>query len=203
MSKWRWTGALVAAAAIAVPAAWSALGQPARQGIVVHGKWQLVVKSHGKVVRVRRFENALASDGAKALIRVLGRQNTVGRWSVELNGSNPNSTAHPCNNAGIQFCWISAETDTTFNGFIGPVSRNMTATVDTTTPELLLKGSITATADATIGQVVSGIMLCNATSLATDCKGAGLSLFTVAGVNPGVPVSNGQQVAITVHFTFS
>ena len=201
--KGTWGAALLAATAIAVPAAWSAIGGPGTQGIVLHGKWQLVVRSHGKIVNVRRFENSLTGDGAKTLIRLLGRQNVVGRWAVELNGSNPASNAHPCNNGGIQFCWVSAEADTTFNGFIGPVTKNLVVTADTTTPELRLKGSITADADATIGQVVSGNMVCAGNSLPADCKGAGLTLFSIAGVSPGVAVTNGQQVAITVHYTFS
>ena len=46
-------------------------------------------------------------------------------------------------------------------------------------------------------------MLCNATTVPGDCKGGGSGVFTIAGVNPGVAVTSGQQVAIAVHFAFS
>jgi len=193
----------VVATAIAVPVALSAGRDQGRQGIVVHGKWQLVVRSHGKVVKVRRFENSLVTDGAKALIKLLAPSTSMGRWAVELNGSNPGTTATNCNANGIQFCWISTEASVT-SAFIGPATHNLVPSEILDTPELQLKGSINATADATIGQVVSAFDTCDIHTTPTACTGStGFSIFTVANLSQGVSVTAGQQVAITVHFTFS
>lgn len=192
------TLAAVLAAAIAAGSAGATTPpKAARDGIVVHGNWTLVVRNkQHRIVRVRRFHNALTPDGASFLVNMLGGVGVPYLWSVALNTSTP--AANACWLGLGNGCWISEQPGSEVFATTHFV-ETLTVSRDSA-PELVLQGSIAAPGDATVRQVLAGFTNCPA---AGACSAGSRMVFSAHDVSPGVPVTNGQTIAIKVVYTFS
>jgi len=186
--------ALVAVLAMAIAPAAAARPNahkpPAGGSIVVHGHWTIVVRNHaGAIVTRRTFENSYVPGGL-VLPSVLGRINSVGLWSLGLPGT-------AC---GSKFQCTIAE-----NGYAYPSdSSNLTVTTGASGAALVLSGSLVASSSGQITGVASYLVLCSPTvPPATPCVGPGTGTFTDKRLGTAVNVTAGQQIAVTVTFTFS
>jgi len=160
--------------------------------IVVHGHWTIVVRNHGGAIVTRRtFENSYLPGGA-VLPSVLGRTNSVGLWGVDLSG----------NACGRSSACLIVENG--FSNTTEPMSSNLTVATGAGGGALVLSGSIVAPSSGQITDVLSYVGLCSPTVPPTiPCVGGYLTPFTAKQLGTPVNVTAGQQIAVTVTFTFS
>ena len=170
------------------------------EGIKVHGNWVIEVRNpDGALVTRREFQNALNSlFGPQSLAGILARQKTPGLWVVKL-GSDPVAAC----STPLFPCVIAESGDNTTaetNLF-----KTLTVNVSGANSEKVeLKGSATAANTAFITSVSTFISECPPTTPpATSCQPVASGIFTGTGISPGVPVSPGQQIQVTVTISFS
>jgi hypothetical protein len=193
----------VVLAAVAVAAAFgafssstsSASGSPAKtDGIKVHGAWTIEIRDHGHTVRTARFHNDLTSKGAERLVSLLARQSSAGQWMIGLTPQLCGTAAAPT------YCWIDEAG--------GTVAQ--THTLVLTTPstgddagKLVLTATVVAGVDNSISTVQTSNVECPASSPpSTSCGSSGF-LFSRRILPAPIPVVAGQQVLITVKYSFS
>ena len=200
---------LVAAAVAAAFGAFSsstssASGSPAKtEGIKVHGAWTIAVRSHGRTVAMRRFENSLTAQGGVVLAKLLAGIYSAGPWFVSLSGG-----PQPCAIGGSgTACEIWTQNP--------PAQPNRFTTLVVTLPTpgvIHLQGTATAGQDGSIDQVSTQLLPCQGpvdqrTNTAPANCDYGLSFFpgsfTSHAVSPGIPVTSGQQVLVKVDISFS
>ena len=187
------TVALMAGAGFAVGASARTTSSPAGVMVTVHGKWTIVVRNkHGKVIRIRRFENSLVSSGAGTIAALLAGTAAAGSWGVNIT-------------FGAIVDAHNTAPDTP------PFYKNLQVTAPTTGPDankVVLSGTATPAADTTITQVDTYLGLCTAPATA-GCTSPANPEFThkaLDGLNgdpAAVPVAAGQQVSVTVKLSFS
>ncbi len=162
--------------------------------IKVHGAWIVQVKDHGRLVKTVRFHNELAG-GAQKLVQLLSRQKSMGQWMILVLPA-------MCGPDGTYFCWID-------EGIPGTVAQTHTVVVSTPTSgaddgKLVLKANFTPTKDAAITQVQTSTVECPPTSTAADpCHDNGFGSFSQRTLPTPIDVVSGQQVLITVKYSFS
>ncbi len=159
-----------------------------QEGVKVHGHWTIEVRDpDGTLVTRREFENLLRDTGAQTLARTLGRKISVGLWRVLIQG--------PC--AGG--CTI-AETATSPS----PLTVNVPTSGDNAN-KLVLDGTTNASLNAAATAVFTFYLQCpNTTPPSAPCTTGAFSTFTSFTLPPpGVSVQEGQQIKVTVVFTFS
>jgi hypothetical protein len=187
--------ALASAATYAVASATSprnASASPASADLIkVHGRWTIkVVDGSGKVVTVRRFENALIYSGIPA--RIFGRKASVGLWQIFASPSTGNNS--PC---GGSSCFVQETTD---------ASSPLTVSAPVDPGEfgpLTLDAHFTATQDGNVGRVQTSVQQCNyGTSVPCTPQGNSAWPFTATSITP-VSIAAGQQVLIHVVISFS
>jgi len=178
------------------------------EGIKVHGHWTIEVRNpDGKVVAHREFENSLASGGAP-LPYILSRTNSIGLWVILLGpGSGPYTGAGLCpgSTTGGDCELVEAADPSTGSGVfktLVPSAPNAFAFV--------LTGTVTAGTSGTVSTVQTIVGVCGygasspcAPGTSDGGVGASGQLFTQAILSPGVTVSTGQTIAVTVNFSFS
>ena len=187
------TVALMAGAGFAVGASARTTSSPAGVMVTVHGKWTIVVRNkHGKVIRIRRFENSLVSSGAGTIAALLAGTAAAGSWGVNIT-------------FGAIVDAHNTAPDTP------PFYKNLQVTAPTTGPDankVVLSGTATPAADTTITHVDTYLGLCTAPATA-GCTVAANPEFTskqldgLGGDPAAVPVAAGQQVSVTVKLSFS
>jgi hypothetical protein len=107
-----------------------------------------------------------------------------------------------CGSDGSSFCWID-------EGIPGTVASTHSLVVSTPTSgadagKLVLKATLTPTKDASITQVSTSTVECPATTApATPCHDNGFGGFSQRTLPAPIPVVAGQQVLLTVKYTFS
>ena len=180
-----------------------------QEGIKVHGHWVIEVRNpDGTLVARREFTNKLVSDGALALVRLLSRSSSVGRWVIDLDGgSSLSSPPSPC--SGAQ-CVITEGTGAVLFASQVPIGTDLTVVPNFALHKLDLKGSGTVPANGTVGRVLTGLALCpDSVAPQSPCQYTGPTngfVFTVANAPADFAFANvagGQIVQITVTFTFS
>lgn len=186
------------------------------EGIKVHGRWVIEVRNaDGSVADRREFDNALI--GGAHLSALLARTTSVGKWAIDLRSSDPsltNTEPQPCGSttgtvAGIPVTThhpcVIAETGTF------TASSTVFETLTVTAPAagqpnagaLVLSGSATARADASIKKVSTSVGSCAATDApATTCDFAPRVGMTSTTLAAPVAVTNGQQIQVTVVISF-
>lgn len=188
--------AVVAAALGAFSSSTSSVGAaPAKtDGIKVHGAWTIEIRDHGRTVRTARFHNDLTSKGAERLVSLLARQSSAGQWMIGLTPQLCGTTAAPL------YCWID-ETG-------GTIAQTHTVVLSTPSTgddagKLVLKATLVATLDASITTVQTSNIECPASSPpSTSCGSSGF-LFSRRDLATPIPLVAGQQVLITVKYSFS
>ena len=195
--------ATVVLAAVAIAAALgafssstsSASGSPAKaEGIKVHGAWTIEIRDHGRTVRTARFHNDLTSKGAERLVSLLARESSVGQWMIGLTPQLCGTTASPA------FCWIDE-----VGGTIAETHTVVLSTPSTgdDAGKLVLKATVVASLDNSITTVQTSNIECPASSPpSTSCGFSGF-IFSRRDLPAPIPVVAGQQVLITVKYSFS
>ena len=208
-------GVMPAAAIDPVDASSVVASRPAsgpNEGIKVHGRWVIeVTNPDGSVAERREFNNALV--GGAHLSALLARTSSVGRWAIDLRSSDPsltNTEPQPCGSTtgllGVTThhpCVIAEPgTFTASAGLYG----NLTVTAPasgTNAGALVLSGSATAGADASIKKVSTSVGSCAATDApATQCDFAPRVGMTSTTLATPVAVTNGQQIQVSVVISF-
>jgi hypothetical protein len=194
--------ALVVLVAVAVAAALGAFSSPtpAASGsrtdvIKVQGHWNIQVRQHGRLVRQASFHNEFT--GATKLISVLTHQTTVGQWMIGL-------TPQLCGTPDAPgYCWLD-------EGVPGTVAQNHTVVVSSPSTgddagKLVLKATFTAGVDNNLQQVRAQWVDCPPSSSASaPChENGGGTPFSSRYLSPFIPIVAGQQVLITIKYTFS
>jgi hypothetical protein len=156
------------------------------QGIQVHGWWTIsVLNPDGSQAQHAEFENALvAGSGDLLLAEILGAQATVGAWDLKVVDGR--------NSRGITLSTVDSSLTATANG-----------------GQLVLEGSAVDLVDEPVGcgcglnEVQTFIGTCQSLQVPTlsNCAINNRS-FTIAHF-PNVDVIKGQQVHVTVTFSFS
>lgn len=173
----------------------SASGSPAKaEGIKVHGAWTIQIRDHGRTVRTARFHNDLTSKGSERLVSLLARQSSVGQWMIGI-------TPQLCGTeAAKEYCWIDEA-----GGTIAQTHTVVLSTPSTgdDTGKLVLKATLVATLDNSITTVQTSNVECPASSPpSTSCGSSGF-IFSRRDLPTAIPVVAGQQVLITVKYSFS
>jgi len=173
-----------------------------REGINVHGHWNIVVRNpDGSIAERREFENSLQTYyAAPVLSALLARQSTMGFWDVVLSTTEANGVA-PCNAPSVGFATFPCHVAEAGKHYPTPASTNLTVTANST---LVLTGSFTAAIKGDINYVLTEVTTCPATiSPSVSCSNGGETAFTQADVSPVLVVQAGQQVLVRVEISFS
>ena len=182
--------------------------------IKVHGAWTIEVRnSDGSLVSHREFENALTTGqnrGDLSLALLLGRQNSMGNWTVGLYAPANQPGACPSHSTSTGFCVVTeiAEPNT---DYVFPTLKATVPDTGTNKGKLVLSGSAVATGTGQIGGVTTGFRLCAPSVAAsnpcnpTSLPGAGELGVTFSSATLTAPISvvAGQTVNVTVVFSFS
>jgi len=206
-------------AAAAQHAATARSGLP-NEGIKVHGRWVIeVMNPDGTLADRREFDNALI--GGAHLSALLARTTSVGKWAIELRSSDafitgqPGQEPQPCGSTTSTILGITITTHhpctiaETASGF--EASPHLFETLTVMAPAagqpnagaLVLSGSATARADASIKKVTTSVAGCAATDApATPCATAPNTGITSTTLATPVAVLNGQQIQVSVVISF-
>jgi hypothetical protein len=188
--------ALTAGVGVAAVAIARSIDPPSAEKVTVHGQWTIVVRDQrGAVVARREFENALVSSGAGVIASLLvpagsASQASAGSWGVN-----------------ITCCAIVDSFNTASNS--PPFYKNLVVTAPTSGPDankLVLSGSATPTSATTITNVDTYLGTCTGAPGCTAPANPQFSHKALDGLNGNpapVPVAAGQQVIVTVKFSFS
>jgi len=183
------------------------LGQ-AEQGIKVHGRWIIEIRNpDGSLVSRREFDNALQSTGSTMLSGFLSRTTSPGGWMVWLTTANTNASppcgtdAFPQNCVMVEPTYAGSSTSNYYKNLTvgrGGTSQNT----------VVLNGSAIAQRNGSVQQVATAAQNC--TGVGSTCLGGAavlattFSRFTFAAAGqPDISVQAGQQIQVTVEFSFS
>ncbi len=194
------------------------------EGIKVHGHWTIEVRNpDGTLVTHREFENSIQSSGTAALASLLAGNQLLGPWQVDLIGS-PQPCVWPVTGAAYGFSsgpepCVIVPGNTVVDGVphLGKTQVDalaFTLTVTASSGQLVLNGSATAATTTSITSVATVLSPCVAGALTTNppnpstmtCPALYFPIpaaFTSATLSQGVPVSAGQNIAVTVNISFS
>jgi hypothetical protein len=188
------------------------------QGITVHGRWVIEVKNpDGTVVSRREFENKLEQPwGADTLVQILSGEGGPGGFIIGL--------PVPC--AGADFCILSqpgkapvtlleiaSDLQYAFQNTAlecqgapaGACLQTLSVTVPGS-PEIVLSGSVVASASGSIGAVETAETSCNTNVTVAACGNGpgtgGVYAFTGTTLTPAQSFSEGQTITVTVTFSF-
>ena len=167
------------------------------EGVAVHGHWTITVVREGEVVDRREFENALTMTGTRLLAELLSRTMTAGPWTVVVEADG--SGALCADNEVV----LGDDTDCS----IAEKTAELSVSVDVSDPsnrKVVLLGSETVQRDGNLEFVNTAQDLCSADVTPNNClNGVLLLQFTRAGVEPVIPVQDGDQIDVTVELSFN
>lgn len=177
--------------------------------VEIHGRWRIdLLDESGSIARRTEFDNAFV--GEDPLSRVLGRTAVPGEWSIRLGISGLQTEEdYPCLDGPVEFPCFITETDNN-RPYTFP-----TLAVSVVNETVELRGSATMQRDGSIGSVGTNLLLCEPDVTPDVCAtGAGTMItrsgFTTKDASSSstddfeiIPVSDGQQVQVTVVLTFS
>ena len=181
--------------------------EPGQSSIAVHGFWTIEVReSDGRLVNRYQFNNAL--NDQRALLFILARQNSVGRWAVTLGDQF--NVGQPCANGTA--CALHEDGDT--NVLSGSTKfTGLTVSADPLPfpTRLVLQGSLAAGATGQISRVATNLSLCdNSIAPVTSCSaGPSYQLTTHLTQQSGappvgpIPVAAGQIIQVRVEISFT
>lgn len=171
------------------------------EGIKVHGHWTIEVRDpDGTLVEHREFDNALLGTGFLEL--VLARTKTVGGWQISAFSVSPDEVCEEPAGTPHTECLIEEATDTSPGN---NVFKTLVVSF-TTGVNLTLAASLIAQRDGIVSSVQTRYRTCASSVAPDNCPGGvptGSSVFTRTTLSPAVAVSTGQQVQVSVVFTFS
>ena len=183
--------------------------QGQREAVKVHGHWTIDIRNpDGTLVSHREFENALqVNASANFLPNLLGRQLTVGKWDVLLDGP----SGSPCERRSFfgivsTGCLIvepssSANDGSGFSSNLAVISQTFGAS-----PGTVLTGSVAANRTGKINEVVTRLGSCPASVAPASCGQYGdtdTGHFSGTLLATPIDVVSGQIIQVTVRISFS
>ena len=184
------------AAGVPVAALRAQAGGP-QEGIKVHGHWVVDVRNvDGSLASHTEFENALQNSGGNALTAILGRFETAGTWTINLNGG------------GIGCLIVDPADD--LSDIAGCRSGNLHITRPAPNT-MVLDGTVQAIAPFTISTVATAIESCPAGTSVAACNSTNQNFahqvpygFTSHDLGSnGIAVVATQMIQVTVTISFS
>ena len=172
-------------------------------GITVTGDWLVTVKnSDGTVAKEERFHNAFTGQGIVA--RTFAHSATPGRfWLLVADNAGTNN---PCQitsgTSTFQVACDDFEADDANAGAAANFFGNLTATASTA-DELVVQGNITAQRNGQFDRVIIRTSSCGAATAPTACHPNGYVSWSDRTLTTPITVVTGQQILITVTYTFS
>ncbi|MBC8273346.1 MAG: hypothetical protein H8E40_00025 [Chloroflexi bacterium] len=198
----KWLGALAVIVLLAgVVAAGSAAwpiesGGGTQEGIKVHGHWTIEVSDpDGTLVERREFDNAFVDSGI--LARLLARQRTVAFWRIKLIPDTP-----------LEYYAVDIleATDGAQGTYVFKTLTVESINTGGNAGTIILSGTATAPHDDKITMVYTNLCTVLSHNAPSAPQFTGVlyeSGFTESALSPGVDVTEGQQVAVTVVISFS
>ena len=181
---------------------------PGQSSIALHGFWTIEIhESDGRLVNRYQFNNAL--NDQRALLYILARQKSVGRWAVTL--SDQFNVGQPCAN-GTTCALHEAGDSNVFSGSTKFTGLTVSADPLPLPTRLVLEGSFAAGATGQISRVATSLFVCdNTVAPATLCNGDFVSgaltthITQQSGPPPlgPIPVAAGQIVQVRVEISFT
>jgi hypothetical protein len=203
----RWLAAVaVVAVAIAAAAAIGAFAYADRgatrapDGIAVRGEWKVTVKNpDGRVVRVRRFQNAF--NGASTIAPILAHASSTGRYWLTLSDQS-GANQQPCGDpaASAASCFVFEADDP--NGSIPFWFGNLTVTTPSST-QLVISGEIEATRNGSFNHVRMLLSRCSNATAPNVCHPGAYGNWSSHTLSSPIALVTGQQAIVTVTYTFS
>lgn len=171
--------------------------------VKVHGSWTIEVRdASGTTVSRTQFENALETKGATILANILSRTWSTGLWSVGLQG-NPGPCLSGTSGTG---CSVAEAADGRLQGYISKTLTVSAPTTGTNANKLVLSGTALAQEESDISSVNTAQSPCRANEPPSNpCPigdVTGGEPFSFADLPTPVHVVTGQQILVTVVFTF-
>ena len=181
---------------------------PGQSSIALHGFWTIEIhESDGRLVNRYQFNNAL--NDQRALLFILARQRSVGRWAVTL--SDYFNVGQPCANGTM--CALHEAGDTNvFSSSTKFTGLTVSADPLPVPTRLVLQGTLTAGATGQISSVSTSLSVCdNTVAPATLCPSDFVSgpltthITQPSGPPPlgPIPVAAGQIVQVRVEISFT
>jgi len=203
----RWIAAVaVFAVALAAAASVGAFARADRgasrppDGITVRGEWKVTVKNpDGRVVRVRRFQNAF--NGASTVSGILAHASATGRYWLTLSDQS-GAGQHPCGDpAGSAGSCFLFEADDP-NGAIPFWFGNLAVTRPGNT-SVAVSGEIEATRNGSFNHVRMLLSTCASSTATNVCHPGSYGNFSSHTLASPISLVTGQQAIVTVTYTFS
>ena len=171
---------------------------PGVEGIKVSGHWTIEVREpDGRLVSRTEFENALTTSGVGSLAAFLARDKTPGLWRIHLNGS----TSEPCLNAGTPAACIIAESGDPTS--VSNIFKNLAVNLTSANTVMQLSGTATAQQTVAVTKVTTYVYKCaNTVAPASPCSSV-QTAFTEKTLATPVSITQNQQLAVTVDFSFN
>lgn len=175
------------------------------EGVTVHGDWRIdVLDPDGSLVSRTEFKNALNSDGALSLARLLGRVASVGEWRVQLLSPGTNGTL--CNGSSGQpvSCFIAETSGGNESNWFQGLTVTVPPRGDADEDKMILQGTATVARDGDVAHVRTAFhRACNeGAPPECDTSIGSFQTFSTANLSQ-IPVQTGQSVMVTVTFSFS
>jgi hypothetical protein len=184
------------------------------EGIRIHGHWVMqVLNADGTLAERREFDNALTSNGAGILSRVLTRTNGLARWTVELGASTGGPCAggtygpSPSTVIATNSCFITDRTATPPLAGTAVFATLTSGIGGPNNTQIVLSGNATAAVAGEIDYVATVQSLCANTIAgcnlpAINDRFTSHDLRDSQGVLTPVLVTAGQIVQVTVTISF-
>jgi hypothetical protein len=184
------------AAGLAVGEAKARVPSGDAQSITVRGDWDVTIRNaDGTVAQEHRFHNEF--NGATTVGPILAHSSTTGRFWLTLSDS---GGANPCGTDAPAACFNFEADDpnSTVAGWFG----NLTPT-SSTSGELVITSNMTATRNGQFNQVRMLLSRCAATTAPASCHPGAYGNFSLRTLASPIAVVAGQQILVTVTYTFS
>ena len=169
----------------------SAISAPRPEGISVVGHWTLEVRNpDGTTAGVYEFHNAYVGNGNR-IVNYMTRSFTPGLWDIAVQ-------TNLCDVAGSPVhCYLhEAASSVTESNFF------KTLTITSGSSTFTLSGSFDAAYTGSVTRVYCGQGQCANSTPPDSCTANGAASFTDTTLGTPVPVTAGQQVLVTVDFSF-
>jgi hypothetical protein len=168
-------------------------------GVIVHGDWIVTVKnSDGTVAQEHAFHNDF--NGASTVVGILAHTRATGRYWLTLSdssGAGQNPCGDPASTASS--CFVFEADDP--NGAVPFWFNTLTPTANA--DQLVVTATIIATRAGQFNHVRMLLSSCSATTTPSACHPGSYGNFSSRTLPAPISVVAGQQILVTVTYTFS
>lgn len=194
--------ALLLGAALMLGSASDAVtGSPGRSGeaIKVHGHWRIEVReADGTLAKVHEFENKLQNWGGALLALVLGRTLKVESWFIRIGYGPCQEGVSSGQCLLVEPSWNQNPSSLVFKTLQIKPPEGFPSDAMTPAEPLTLTGSFTAGNTNPIREVLTEVLF---SSSSAQIPG-GTREFSRKEFDPGIQLTAGQLVQVTVKFSF-